>query len=82
VSLCFFSDKDCGQDSYAWQGGSECQIMVLVHANRCTEVTQSWGIMEIGTSDRNQIIENYCNGNLIGGLQTNGPNTIVRDNEK
>lgn len=56
----------------------------VVHANQCIEEkekgTQSWGILELGSSDKNLLTENLCQGNRFGGLQTIGSQTIIRNN--
>lgn len=57
----------------------------VVHANQCIEEsgkgTQSWGIIEYGSSDKNQITQNICRRNQLGGVRVIGPQTTVRDNE-
>ena len=55
----------------------------VVQTNQCIDEkgTQSWGIVEYGVSDKNQITGNICQGNRAGGIKTIGLHTIVQENQ-
>jgi parallel beta-helix repeat protein len=54
----------------------------VVQGNDCRaepgKGTQSWGVLETGSSDRNQITDNRCAGNQLGEVRTVGPHSVFR----